>query len=171
MDRLGEAARKFKIGLAGFAPDQIRVRRIGEAARDGLLKTVLGLEEAFHGAFAGRERLVVVVDVAGEQVGGFRVGTVASYPLKVRFTDMDDNVYTVFVREKFAKCTGPLSACPANRAQIVDKAACSVITPQGTKHPQSDTWCDNANPNQARDNDQAVVKNHLSYPKPVKWLP
>src|SRR5690606_16547891 len=107
----------------------------------------------------------------GRLISGFRVGTVASYPLKVRFTDMEDNVYTVFVREKFAKCSGPLSACPANRAQIVDKVACSVITPQGAKHPQSDTWCDNANPNQARDNDQAVVKNHLSYPKPVKWLP
>jgi hypothetical protein len=53
----------------------------------------------------------------------------------------------------------------------VDKAACSVITPQGAKHPQSDNWCLNANPNQARENDQAVVKNHLSYPKPVKWMP
>ena len=106
----------------------------------------------------------------GRQVVGFRVGTVASYPLKVRFTDMKDNVYTVLVKEKFAKCTGLLKDCPSNRAQIVDKAACSVITPQGAKHPQSDNWCDNANPNQSRENDQAVVKNHLSYPKPVDYL-
>jgi len=28
------------------------------------------------------------------QIAGFRVGTVASYPIKVRFTDLDDNVYT-----------------------------------------------------------------------------
>ena len=128
----------------------------------------LGAEPADPNCEQDKQDMIMPV---GRLISGFRVGTVASYPLKVRFTDMEDNVYTVFVREKFAKCTGPLSACPANRAQIVDKVACSVITPQGAKHPQSDTWCDNANPNQARDNDQAVVKNHLSYPKPVKWLP
>ena len=105
------------------------------------------------------------------QISGFRVGTVPSYPVKVRFTDTEDNVYTVLVKEKFAKCTGALSGCPSNKASIVDKAACSVVTPQGAKHPKSDTWCVNANPNQARDNDQAVVKNHLSYPDPVKYLP
>ena len=128
----------------------------------------LGAEPADPNCEQNKQDMIMPV---GRLVSGFRVGTVASYPLKVRFTDMEDNVYTVLVREKFAKCTGPLSACPSNRAQIVDKAACSVITPQGTKHPQSDTWCANANPNQARDNEQAVVKNHLSYPKPVKWLP
>ncbi|MCK9506849.1 MAG: hypothetical protein M0Q54_00280 [Pigmentiphaga sp.] len=107
---------------------------------------------------------------AQRQVGGFRVGTVASYPLKVRFTDMEDNIYTVLVREKFAKCTGALASCPSNRDRIVDKTACSVVTPKGAKHPQSDNWCSNANPNQARENDQAVVKNHLSYPVPVRYL-
>ncbi len=30
--------------------------------------------ETFHRALAGQERLVVVVDVGGDQVGGFRVG-------------------------------------------------------------------------------------------------
>lgn len=105
------------------------------------------------------------------QISGFRVGTVPSYPAKVRFTDAEDNVYTVLVKEKFAKCTGELKDCPSNRASITDNSACSVITPQGDKHPKSDTWCANANPNQARDHDQAVVKNHLSYPSPVKYLP
>ena len=107
----------------------------------------------------------------GRQIGGFRVGTVPSYPLKVRFTDVKDNVYTMLVKEKFAKCTGALSACPANRASIVDKSACSVITAQGAKHPKSDIWCNGADPNQSRENDQAVVKNHLSYPVPVDYLP
>ena len=104
------------------------------------------------------------------QISGFRVGTMPSYPMKVRFTDMEDNVYTVLVKEKFAKCTGALPGCPTNRAQIVDKGACSVVTAQGAKHPQSDNWCVNANPNQQRENDQAVVKNYLSYPVPVKYL-
>ena len=105
------------------------------------------------------------------QISGFRVGTVPSYPLRVRFTDMEDNVYTVLVKEKFAKCTGTLSSCPSNRAQILDKNACSVVTAQGAKHPKSDNWCVNANPNQQRENDQAVVKNYLSYPVPVKYMP
>jgi hypothetical protein len=127
----------------------------------------LGADPADPNCDKDKQDIVMPVN---RQVGGFRVGTVASYPLKVRFTDMQDNVYTVFVREKFAKCTGELKDCPSNRAQIVDKAACSVITPQGAKHPQSDKWCDGANPNQARENDQAVVKNHLSYPVPVDYL-
>ncbi|MGB3071090.1 MAG: hypothetical protein WBC18_21225 [Ottowia sp.] len=105
------------------------------------------------------------------QISGFRVGTLPSYPMRVRFTDMEDNVYTVLVKEKFAKCTGELKNCPSNRAAIVDKSACSVVTPQGAKHAKSFTWCDSANPNQARENDQAVVKNHLSFPDPVKYLP
>lgn len=104
------------------------------------------------------------------QISGFRVGTVPSYPVKVRFTDVDDNVYTVLVKEKFGKCTGTLKDCPPNKATIVDKAACSVVTAQGEEHPKSKTWCVNANPNQARENDQAVIKNHLSFPDPVKYL-
>ncbi|VCU71854.1 hypothetical protein PIGHUM_03944 [Pigmentiphaga humi] len=110
-----------------------------------------------------------VIMPTNSQISGFRVGTVPSYPLKARFTDMEDNVYTIYVREKFAKCTGDLKSCPTNRAQIVDKSACSVMTAKGVKHPKSDTWCDSADPNQQRENDQAVVKNHLSFPVPVKY--
>lgn len=105
------------------------------------------------------------------QISGFRVGTMPSYPMKVRFTDMEDNVYTVLVREKFAKCTGELKDCPSNKATITDNGACSVVTPQGAKHPKSDSWCGAVVPNQQRDNAQAVVKNYLSYQEPVKYLP
>ena len=105
------------------------------------------------------------------QISGFRIGTVPSYPIKVRFTDMENNIYTVLVKEKFAKCTGPTAACPTNRDHIVDKAACSVITPQGDKHAKSDAWCNGVNPNQQRENEQAVIKNHLSYQEPVQYLP
>ena len=107
----------------------------------------------------------------GSQISGFRVGTMPSYPMKMRFTDMEDNVYTVLVKEKFAKCTGALKDCPTNHTQIVDQSACSVVTPKGAKHPKSDVWCVGANPNQQRENDLAVVKNFLSYPVPVKYLP
>jgi len=97
------------------------------------------------------------------RIVGFRVGTMPSYPMKVRFTDAQDNVYTLLVKEKFATCTGPLPDCPSN--------ACSVMTPEGAKHPKSDTWCVGANPNQSRENDEAAIKNHLSFPVPVQYLP
>ena len=105
------------------------------------------------------------------KIVGFRVGTVPSYPMKVRFTDAQDNVYTLLVKEKFAACTGALANCPSNRAAIVDNGACSVVTAQGQKHANSDRWCHGANPNQGRDNGEAVVKNYLSYPVPVQYMP
>jgi len=105
------------------------------------------------------------------RIVGFRVGTMPSYPMKVRFTDAQDNVYTLLVKEKFAACAGALANCPSNRASIVDQSACSVMTPEGAKHPKSDTWCVGANPNQSRENDEAAIKNHLSYPVPVQYLP
>ena len=105
------------------------------------------------------------------RIVGFRVGTLPSYPMKVRFTDAQDNVYTLLVKEKFAACTGALANCPPNRASIVDSSACSVMTPRGDKHPKSDTWCVGANPNQSRENDEAAIKNHLSFPVPVQYLP
>ena len=74
MDRFGELARELEIGLAGFAPDQIGIGRIGQAAADRLVEAVAGLVEAFDGALAGGERLVVGVDVAGQQIGGFGIG-------------------------------------------------------------------------------------------------
>lgn len=35
-----------------------------------------------------------VIMPENSQIAGFRVGTVASYPIKVRFTDLNDNMYT-----------------------------------------------------------------------------
>ena len=74
VDGFGELARELQVRLAGFAPDQVGVRRVSQTAADRLIKTVVGFIEAFHRAFAGAERAVVVVDIAGQQVGGFGVG-------------------------------------------------------------------------------------------------
>ena len=63
MDRLGELARELQVGLAGLAPHQVGVRRVGQAAADRLVEAVAGLVEAFDRALAGDERLVVGVDV------------------------------------------------------------------------------------------------------------
>ncbi len=104
------------------------------------------------------------------QISGFRVGTVAKYPIKVRFTDVNDNIYTFQVNEKFEQCPvgKDLKDCPPNKATIMDKALCEVTDSQGVKHPGSHDWCTNANPNQSRDEKaQQLVKNYISFPKPV----
>ncbi|WP_024538760.1 hypothetical protein [Comamonas badia] len=113
------------------------------------------------------------------QILGFRVGTVKSgaqdgYPLVVRFTDLDDNVYTFRVNQKFAVCPSDkdTAMCPTNRDQIVDKAACTVTDASGKPHPKSSQWCGGANPNQQREAKEAqVVKNYISFPVPVNYLP
>ncbi len=74
VDGLGEAARELEVGLAGLAPDQIGIGRVGDAAADRLVEAVAGLVEALDRALAGGERQVVRVDVAGQQVGGLGVG-------------------------------------------------------------------------------------------------
>lgn len=104
------------------------------------------------------------------QIAGFRVGTVAAYPIKVRFTDLNDNVYSIRVNTKFAACTDDLdpSQCPANRSGIVDKASCLVTDSQGGKHAKSDDWCLNANPNQQKE--KQLTKNYLSFPQPVGFM-
>ncbi|MFT0534372.1 hypothetical protein ACMHYJ_16300 [Castellaniella hirudinis] len=104
---------------------------------------------------------------AHSQVAGFRVGTVSAYPIRVRFTDMEDNQYSIKVNTRFSPCTEDMDIkqCPANGLGIVDKTACLVTTPTGEKHPNSDDWCVNANPNQQRE--KQLTKNYLSYPKPV----
>lgn len=111
-----------------------------------------------------------VVMPDNSQIAGFRVGTVAAYPVKVRFTDLNDNVYTIPVNVEFAPCTDDLdpSQCPTNRAQIVDKPSCSVVDAKGQTHPKSSDWCQNANPNQQRE--KQLTKNYLSYPQPVDYM-
>ncbi|WP_051237583.1 hypothetical protein [Ottowia thiooxydans] len=106
------------------------------------------------------------------QIAGFKVGSVESYPVKVRFTDVDDNVYTFIVKEKFAACTQsmPVSACPSNKPSIFDKQdpqTCSVTNSKGETHAKSHDWCVNANPNQQRE--KQLTKNYLSFPVPVGY--
>ena len=114
-----------------------------------------------------------VVMPGNSQMAGFRVGTVAAFPVKVRFTDVNDRVYSFVVREKFAVCPVSVnaSACPTNRARIFDhedKASCIVTDNKGVKHPKSDTWCVGANPNQQRE--KQLTKNYLSFPQPVDFM-
>lgn len=112
-----------------------------------------------------------VIMPTNSQIAGFRVGTVASYPIKVRFTDLNDNVYTFVVNAKFAPCTDGMdpAQCPTNRAEIVDKQSCIVNKSNGAKHPKSANWCANANPNQQRE--KQLTKNYLSFPQPVNYMP
>lgn len=104
------------------------------------------------------------------QIAGFRVGTVASYPIKVRFTDLKDNVYTFVVNTKFASCPDNVdpSQCPTNKAEIVNKQTCLVTNSKGDKHPKSNDWCQNANPNQQKE--KQLTKNFISFPQPVDFM-
>lgn len=107
------------------------------------------------------------------RIAGFRVGSVPSYPVKVRFTDMKDNVYTLQVVEKFAACAAGAAPaqCPSNKAAIKAGVSCSVVRNDGTTHPKSGTWCDGADPNQNSDpKDPQVTKNYLNFPVPVDYL-
>ena len=106
------------------------------------------------------------------RIAGFRVGSVPSYPVKVRFTDTKDNLYTFQVIDRFAACAaGAPGDCPSNRDAIKAGLVCSVTRSDGTVHPMSKTWCDGANPNQSRDDkDPQVTKNFMSFPMPVDFL-
>lgn len=110
-------------------------------------------------------------------IPGFRVGTVGrggeiGYPLVVRFTDLDDNIYTFRVNRPFAICpsTLPLDQCPTNRSEIVDVASCIVTNRDGVEDPNSRRWCAPV-PNQGREASEAqVVKNYINFPVPVRFL-
>jgi hypothetical protein len=71
---VGELLGELEVGRAGFAPHQVGVVGVGHGAADGLVHALFRLVEAFGGALAGDERLVVLVVVAGQQVGRFGVG-------------------------------------------------------------------------------------------------
>src|SRR5690606_11489619 len=59
MNRLGEAASVFQIGSGGFAPHQIGIRRVCQAAGNGLLDAGPSAEEAFHSSLASNEGAIV----------------------------------------------------------------------------------------------------------------
>ena len=111
-----------------------------------------------------------VVMPPNSQIAGFRIGNVASYPIKVAFTDANDNVYTFVVNTKFAACPDSVdpSTCPTNKSKIINKTTCIVKNKSNQKHPKSDAWCQNANPNQSRE--QQVTKNYISFPQPVDYM-
>lgn len=104
------------------------------------------------------------------QIAGFRIGTVTSYPIKVRFTDLNDNVYSFIVNTKFAPCKDDTntSECPTNKSEIVNKQSCEVTDSKGIKHSKSDEWCQNANPNQQKE--KQLTKNFISFPQPVDYM-
>lgn len=111
-----------------------------------------------------------VVMPDNSQIAGFRVGTVAKYPIKVRFTDLNDNVYSIQVNTKFAPCPDDMDAslCPTNRVGIIDQASCLVTNGSGDKHLKSNDWCLNANPNQQKE--KQLTKNYISFPQPVDFM-
>ncbi|WP_298624594.1 hypothetical protein [uncultured Legionella sp.] len=111
-----------------------------------------------------------VIMPTNSQIAGFRVGTVASYPIKVQFTDLNNNVYTFRVNVKFAPCTDDMNPakCPINRGNIINKQTCSVTNSKGELHPKSGEWCQNANPNQQKE--KQLTKNYLSFPQPVDFM-
>ncbi len=74
LDRLGEAPCLVQVRLGGFTPDQVGIRRIGQAARNRLIQARADLVETFMSALAGHERLVVGVAVRGQQVCRIGVG-------------------------------------------------------------------------------------------------
>ena len=66
--------RLVEVRRRGLAPDEVGVRRVGEAARDRHLDAALDAVEALGGALARDERAVALVDVAREQLGAVGVG-------------------------------------------------------------------------------------------------
>src|SRR5206468_10316752 len=74
VDRVRERLRELEVRLARFAPQEICKRRVRNPARNRLLEAVSAAVEAFDGALAGAERLVVVVDVGGYEIRRLGVG-------------------------------------------------------------------------------------------------
>ena len=62
----------IEIRLRGFAPQQIGIRRIGQAASDGGLRSALNVVEAFRGALSGQEFAIARIDIAGDQIARCR---------------------------------------------------------------------------------------------------
>src|SRR5579864_8382841 len=69
-----ESSSFFQIRLRRFAPKHIGIRRVRYATRDGRIEASTYAEEAFAGAFAGKERMIARINVAGQKVCAVRVG-------------------------------------------------------------------------------------------------
>src|ERR1700758_4387735 len=55
MHGLCKAARFLEIGMRSLTPDQVSIRSIGNAARNGRLQSSANSEETFRGPFSGNE--------------------------------------------------------------------------------------------------------------------
>ena len=79
LDRLGERLGVVQIGVAGLPPQQVGVFRIRQAARDAVVQTRAGLQadKAFgRTVLAFDEGLVALIDVRGDQLGAFGIGSI-----------------------------------------------------------------------------------------------
>ena len=75
MDGFCESLRFGKIRYRCLTPEKIRIGRISEAPRDGLIEPRAGLVKALLRAFAGQEARVVLVDVRSHHVSRVRIGS------------------------------------------------------------------------------------------------
>ncbi len=64
----------IKIGFCGFAPQQIRIRRVRQAPGNCLLNTRSDPVETFSRAFAGTKRQIIGIDIRGQQIGCVGIG-------------------------------------------------------------------------------------------------
>ena len=68
------SARFLQVRFRGLAPDQVAIRRIGQAARDGRVETAVDGVEALRGALAGAENAIVRIDVARQKMRAVGIG-------------------------------------------------------------------------------------------------
>ncbi len=74
MDGVGELARLVHVRMRRFAPDDVGVGGVGEAAADGALDAAVDAVEAFDRALAIDERHVVGVNVGRQQLRAVGIG-------------------------------------------------------------------------------------------------
>ena len=74
MNRVGKRLCEREIRLAGLAPQQIRVRRVRQAAGYRLLQAWPGFEEAFDRTLTGQVGCVVRIDIGRHQVSRLGIG-------------------------------------------------------------------------------------------------
>ena len=75
----GKPACKIKIRSAGLAPDEISVGCVGQSSGQGLVKSLAGAVETFHGAFSGEELLITWIMIRRHEIGGFGIGPGEQY--------------------------------------------------------------------------------------------
>ena len=73
MNRFGKFARFVNIRFGRFAPDQVGIRRVDQAAIDGCVNTAFVSQETFGSAIAGKELDVADIAVRGQELGAVRV--------------------------------------------------------------------------------------------------